>query len=38
MLSARLFEEVFEPANVTVDYYGNVLMASAFLYGLTPRT
>jgi SAM-dependent methyltransferase len=34
-LSARrLFEEVFEPANVTVDCYGNVLTASAFLYGL----
>jgi SAM-dependent methyltransferase len=35
-LSARrLFEEVFEPANVTVDSYGNVLTASAFLYGLS---
>jgi SAM-dependent methyltransferase len=35
-LSARrLFEEVFEPANVTVDSYGNVLAASAFRYGLT---
>jgi SAM-dependent methyltransferase len=35
-LSARrLFEEVFEPANVTVDHYGNVLSASAFLYGLS---
>src|SRR5690242_8091739 len=34
-LSARrLFEEVFEPANVTVVNYGNVLAASAFLYGL----
>jgi SAM-dependent methyltransferase len=34
-LSARrLFEEVFEPANVTVDCYGNVLTASALLYGL----
>jgi SAM-dependent methyltransferase len=34
-LSARLlFEEAFEPANVTVDCYGNVLTASAFLYGL----
>lgn len=34
-LSARrLFEEVFDPANVTVDTYGNVLTASAFLYGL----
>lgn len=34
-LSARrLFEEVFLPANVTVDCYGNVLAASAFLYGL----
>jgi SAM-dependent methyltransferase len=35
-LSARrLFEEVFEPANVAVDSYGNVLTASAFLYGLS---
>lgn len=34
-LSARrLFEEVFDSANVTVDCYGNVLTASAFLYGL----
>jgi SAM-dependent methyltransferase len=34
-LSARrLFEEVFEAENVTVDAYGNVLTASAFLYGL----
>jgi SAM-dependent methyltransferase len=34
-LSARrLFEEVFEPANVTVESWGNVLTASAFLYGL----
>lgn len=35
-LSARrLFEEFFDPANVTVDCYGNVLTASAFLYGLS---
>ncbi len=34
-LSARrLFEEVFDPANVTVESFGNVLTASAFLYGL----
>jgi SAM-dependent methyltransferase len=34
-LSARrLFEEVFDAANVTVDCYGNVLTATAFLYGL----
>jgi SAM-dependent methyltransferase len=34
--SARqVFGEVFDPANVTVDTYGNVLAASAFLYGLT---
>jgi hypothetical protein len=34
-LSARrLFEEVFPPANVTVEAYGNVLAATAFLYGL----
>jgi SAM-dependent methyltransferase len=37
-LSARrLFEEAFEPANVTVDSYGNVLTASAFLYGLATQ-
>jgi len=34
-LSARrLFEEVFDPAGVTVEAYGNVLTATAFLYGL----
>ena len=33
--SARqLFTEVFPPSNVTVEAYGNVLSASAFLYGL----
>jgi SAM-dependent methyltransferase len=37
-LSARrLFEEVFEPANITVDTYGNVVTASAFLYGLATQ-
>lgn len=30
----RLFEEVFEPAEVWVESYGNVLSACAFLYGL----
>jgi len=30
----RLFEEAFDPANVTVEAYGNVLSAAAFLYGL----
>jgi SAM-dependent methyltransferase len=30
----RLFEEVFPPANVTVEAYGNVFAATAFLYGL----
>jgi SAM-dependent methyltransferase len=30
----RLFEEVFRPADVTVDAYGNVLAAVAFLHGL----
>jgi SAM-dependent methyltransferase len=35
-LSARrLFEENFKPADVTVGCYGNVLAASAFLYGLS---
>jgi SAM-dependent methyltransferase len=34
-LSARrLFEEAFSPADVTVDAYGNVLTAIAFLHGL----
>jgi SAM-dependent methyltransferase len=34
-LSARLlFEEAFPPANVQVDSFGNVLAATAFLYGL----
>ena len=34
-LSARrLFEEAFDPSKVTVECYGNVLTASAFLYGL----
>lgn len=31
----RLFGEVFSPENVTVEPYGNVLSASAFLYGLS---
>jgi SAM-dependent methyltransferase len=30
----RLFEEVFSPANVFVESYGNVLVATSFLYGL----
>ncbi len=35
-LSARrVFERVFGAANVDVEVYGNVLAASAFLYGLT---
>jgi peptidoglycan/xylan/chitin deacetylase (PgdA/CDA1 family)/SAM-dependent methyltransferase len=29
----RLFEEVFQPSNVVVEACGNVLTASAFLYG-----
>jgi SAM-dependent methyltransferase len=34
-LSARrLFEEFFDPSEVTVETFGNVLTASAFLYGL----
>jgi SAM-dependent methyltransferase len=32
--AARLFGEVFESENVTVQPHGNVLSASAFLYGL----
>ena len=30
----RLFEEVFSPANIYVESQGNVLAASAFLYGI----
>jgi len=34
-LSARrLFEDAFDPADISVDAYGNVLAATAFLYGL----
>lgn len=40
--SRRLFEEAFQPGDVTVQVYGNVLTAAAFLHGLasdelTPR-
>jgi len=31
----RLFEDVFQPSNVVVEAYGNVLTASAFLYGFS---
>jgi SAM-dependent methyltransferase len=30
----RLFEEVFPPANIKVETYGNVLAAITFLHGL----
>jgi len=33
----RLFGDVFQPENVSVETYGNVLVASAFLYGLASR-
>ena len=33
----RLFEEVFPPANVKVETYGNVLSATAFLQGLATQ-
>ena len=37
-LSARrIFEEVFDPADVTVEAYGNVLSSTAFLYGLAAQ-
>ena len=37
-LSARrLFEEAFDPADITVESYGNVLSATAFLYGLAAQ-
>jgi SAM-dependent methyltransferase len=32
--ATRLFHEAFPDGNVTVEHYGNVLSASAFLYGL----
>ena len=32
--ASRLFEEIFPPSNVTVQGYGNVLVAVAFLHGL----
>src|SRR6185436_9211551 len=31
----RLFEDVFQASNVIVEAYGNVLTASAFLYGFS---
>jgi SAM-dependent methyltransferase len=34
LAARRLFEEAFDAANVTVDSWGNVLTASALLYGL----
>ena len=34
MSAKQLFEETFQPAGVTVEAYGNVLTAAAFLYGL----
>ena len=37
-LSARrLFEEFFDPSDVTIETYGNVLTSAAFLYGLGVR-
>jgi SAM-dependent methyltransferase len=33
----RLFGEVFSPADVTIESFGNVLTASAFLYGFSHR-
>ena len=32
--SRLLFEQVFDPAEVVVSSYGNVLAAASFLYGL----
>jgi SAM-dependent methyltransferase len=37
MSAQRLFQEVFPPANVTVEAYGNVLAAAAFLHGLAAQ-
>ena len=31
----RLFTEAFDPAGVSVEAYGNVLAATAFLHGLS---
>ena len=37
-VSARLlFEEFFDPGTVTVESYGNVFTASAFLYGVAAQ-
>jgi glycosyltransferase involved in cell wall biosynthesis len=33
----RLFEDVFPPASVSVDAYGNVLTAASFLYGMASQ-
>ena len=33
-LRGGCFEEAFEPANVKVEAFGNVLSAASFLYGL----
>jgi hypothetical protein len=33
----RLLEEAFRPEDVTVETYGNVHTATAFLYGLTVK-
>ena len=33
----RLFEEEFSPENIEVKAYGNVLTATAFLYGLAVK-
>ena len=34
MSAKQLFEEPFQPADVTVEVYGSVLSAAGFLYGL----
>ncbi len=37
MSAKQLFEEPFQPADVTVEVYGSVLSAAGFLYGLAAK-
>jgi SAM-dependent methyltransferase len=37
LAARRLFEEPFDPSEVTIETYGNVLTAAAFLYGLATK-
>jgi glycosyltransferase involved in cell wall biosynthesis len=35
--AGRLFEEVFSPEDISIETYGNVLVATAFLHGLVTK-